>query len=125
MSDGMSDRITLTREEMHEESERYRKAKEVRENLSEILSGEGLLCEDIPTPNAFPHQGRTTFVSSITPTEAEICVHTTPVSDQSMVITISRDFLIPADLSSDQVESLAKFIMDLADHPHPVSDETS
>ena len=125
MSDGLSDRIMLTKEEMHEESEKYRKAKEVRTNLSEILSGEGLLCEDIPTPNAFPHQGRSTFISSIVPSEAEICLHVTPVSNQSMVVTISRDFLIPADLSSDQVESLARFIMDLADHPHPVSDETS
>jgi len=125
MSDGLSDRVMLTREEMHDESERYRKAKEVRTNLSEILSREGLLCEDIPTPNAFPHQGRSTFVSSIAPSEAEICVHATPVSNQSMVITISRDFLVPSDLSSGQVESLADFIFDLAEHPHPISDETS
>ena len=119
MSDGLSDRVMLTREEMNEEAERYRKAKEVREDIAELLSDEGLLCEDIPTPNAFPHQGRSTFVSSVVPTEAEICLHATPVSNQTMVLTISRDFMIPSDVSKEHVVAFSKFIMDLADYPHP------
>lgn len=119
MSDGLSDRIMLTREEMDEEAERYRKARKIRDNIADFLSDEGLLCEDIPTPNAFPHQGRSTFISSIVPQEAEICLHATPVSNQSMVLTISRDFTIPSDISSEHVEAFAKFIMDLSEYPHP------
>ncbi len=116
MSDGLSDRITLTKEEMDEEYKVYRRAKEVRESISHALEHDGISCQELPTPECFPHQGHSTLLTLPDSPESEVCVHVHPVSDMTMVVTVSRDVMIPFNIDNDDIQTLTNFIHEMADY---------
>lgn len=115
MSDGHSDRITLTKEEMDEECKMHRRAKEIRESISYILESDGASCQEVPTPECFPHQGNSLlFASPDRSPDSEVCVHVHPVSDATMVITVSRDIMVSSDISDEETRAITDFINETA-----------
>ena len=115
MSDGLSDRIILTKERADEGYEMWRNAKEIRGKISHVLEVGGASCQELPTPECFPHQGRSTLVTDQHgQRESEVCVHVHPASDSTMIVTVSRAIMVSSDIADEDIKSITDFIGETA-----------
>ncbi len=93
MSDGINDMLSL--DKMQDNEEDYIRADGIRSTIVDALGLSDLVCEEVDTPAAFPHQGKSIIISS-SHNENDVCLHATPSGGDSVIVTVSRDIIIPS-----------------------------
>ena len=116
MSDGISDSLVKD----HNTLEEYRlmsKAREIQDSIRKSIEDTYTYeaCTELPTPECFPHQGKSLAVM-IPDANAEVSVHVTAMSESTMMVSVSRDIVISSTASMDDIKNITNFINDIAYH---------
>ena len=112
MSDGIED-VYLSKEVIQESSREERVAGQIQSAIAKSIGDSMALCEELPTPECFPHQGTSLFVE-FQDLGRDISVHVSPAGSSDSMVTVSRDILIPSDISAGDIEAITKFIGNVA-----------
>jgi hypothetical protein len=92
-------------------------ANDIQNSIAKAVEYAGAVVEEAPTPECFPHQGDSLFIDFPDLHEGgESSLHVSSSGRSSVVITISKDIIVPADISMNEVQMIADFISHISYH---------